>query len=241
MRAHIVLLGVLIILTTSIKTKAAEEKIKRTTLGLNLLALPDRTLDISLNYNEKPGFTWQSNFGFMLNNPLQGKDYAIINYHLGYNEIFGSQENSGAYIAFGLQYNSRKSYFKNNIYMGAKIIEGYYNKRADFLKVSEANMSDPMHIKNNAELFTDMTVNGMFTAAMLEIGVSIMATKRMWFDVGFQRAFPLIVSNKDIINYQVMPGATSAIVFNTIDYYRYVLSVKFVLGKIKKEDDDDSM
>lgn len=181
------------------------------TLGINLPPIIGKTLDLKVETNPNSHFTNQLAIGYMQDNKLEGSYYKICDFTENWN-------NSGAFISFGLRYNTRKNLEKSTFFIGIKIIGGYFDQTADTWD------RDNIHR-------TNIRRTGFFGAIGVESGLTLKIKQKFSIDFGLQYSYPFYTDEQVSSFFSVLPGV------GAIGNLQGILIPKFILKRKVKQNE----
>lgn len=163
--------------------KSVGQEIQRKyAIGLNLPPLIGNTIDVKVENNWKPHWTMQLALGCMINNKQQG---SWIKVHDGTEDW----RNSGVFSSVGLRFNTRKLLEKNTLFVGTKLLGGYFFQSA-------------INSQNDQRFERE----GKYGALCVEVGATIKLYKKLSMDIGMHYARVFYSDKQASSLFSVLPG-----------------------------------
>ncbi len=169
-------------------------------IGLNTPSLIGRTIEIKGLYFNNKFFSYTAYTGFMFTNELQRTYFKIYDYtddHLS----------SGLYSGIGVRFTPRKNIDRNHLFIGFRIIYGYFIQSATYPDDFEEHFRDRI-IPDDYYFKNDRVYSkGIYFGIAGEIGTYIEILKKIGIDVGLEIGFSLYESKRQVSSYyNRLPG-----------------------------------
>lgn len=190
----------LIIITV---TTYGQSIFSNTALGINLPPIIGKTIDLKIETNPNSHLTTQLAIGYMQDNKLIGTIYKVGDFTKNWN-------NAGAFVSLGLRYNTRNNFEKSTLFIGTKVIGGYFDQTADSSGGGKIHRT------------------GFFSAIGIESGLTLKIQQRFSIDFGFQYSYPFYKDRQASELFSVLPGIGS------IGDLQGILTLKYLLIKTNK-------
>ena len=174
----------LLFILSALSTETIAQWEKR--IGINLLPLSVRSLEITSEFSRRPRFAFTVNAGYVYNSPYEGISGIKV-----YDGV-QNRKTSGPFLKVGSRFYFMKpkvTQKKVNIFAGVLLVGAYYDKKAD-TEVIYSNFPTDV-------IFKKTTKKGFSWGPAMTAGLTLRINRRIDIDAGIQYGF-MIENNQNI-------------------------------------------